>query len=392
MKRVIEAFHVKRGSERSIGFLQVILVVLVVAGTIGVTRLIRSGGASGPGVSQSLEQVVVDIVTPREVAHTLKRTLTGEVEARASVTITPQVYGRVTTIHPRLAPGMTVNASDILFEIDPLDFELALEQAEAQVAAAEAELLQTEATAGNYIKDWKRVFPNEPAPALVAKEPQVKALEAKLRSAKAIVSQAKLNLSRTKYSLGYDARITDSRVEKGQLLNANGQYGSLYALDGLRVRASITPEDLTLLQLSPGKTVTLSSDMIGAGPTDTAISSIGGALSDKTRLQPIFAAVPEGMDIVPGAFVQIDVETAVSGTLYQLPQTALATSTTVWTVQSGRLRQTDVQVIDVAGDYIFTMPFDAHDGVVTTEVPTSFVNRPVTVRNHNGRNRDGAPS
>ncbi len=387
MKRVIEAFHVKRGSERSIGFLQVVLVVLVVGGTIALTKLIRSNGAAGPGVSQSLEQVVVDSVSPREVNHTLRRTLTGEVEARASVTITPQVSGRVVAIHPRLAPGMIVKAGEILFEIDPTDFELALEQAEAQVAAAEADLLQTQATAGNFIKDWKRVFPNEPAPALVAKEPQVKALEAKLRSARAIVSQAKLNLSRTSYSLPYDARITESRVEKGQFLTANGQYGALYALDGLRVRASITPEDLSLLQLSTGKTVTLSSDMAQTAETTTAISSIGGALSDKTRLQPIFIAIPKELDIVPGTFVRIGVETSVDGMLYQLPETALATNNSVWTVKSGKLSRAEVEVVDVSDGFIFTKPFDAHEGVVTTEVPTSFINRPVTVRRH-----DGAPS
>lgn len=102
----------------------------------------------------------------------------------------------------------------------------------------------------------------------------MKALEAQLQSAKAAVAQAKLNLSRTSYRLSYDARITDSRIERGQLLNASGQYGSLYALDGLRVRASITPQELGLLSLEAGSEVTVKPESSNVAPIRAAISSL----------------------------------------------------------------------------------------------------------------------
>lgn len=384
MKRVIEAFHVGRTSERAVGLIQVILVVLVVVGTIGTTRLIRSSGSTGPDMAASLEHVVVDTVSPRRMEHTINRTLTGEVEARASVTITPQVSGRVISISPSMAPGMVVPAGEALFTIDPTDFELALEQAKAQVASAEAELLQTQATAENFIKDWKRVFPNEPAPALVAKEPQVKALEARLQSAKAAVAQAELNLARTRYSLGYDARITESRIERGQLLNLTGQYGSLYALDGLRVRASLTPEELDLLRLKPGTVVTVQPEIAGARAIEAKVSSVGGALSGTTRLQTAFVDLPDNADLVPGTFVRVHARRMLEGEVFELPAASLATTDSVWTVAAGKLKRVEVEIVDSVRDRIYVRPFEVADGVVITEVPTSFINRPVDIRRHDG--------
>ncbi|WP_262692784.1 efflux RND transporter periplasmic adaptor subunit [Kordiimonas aestuarii] len=384
MKRVIEAFHVKRKSERTAGFLQILLVILVIGGTIGITRLIRHNAASGPGISGILENVVVDTVTPKRTNHTLARTLTGEVEARASVSIAPQVSGRITELSPNMAPGKVVRAGETLFRIDPTDYELALKQAEAQVASAEAELLQTEATADNYIKDWRRVFPNEPTPALVAKEPQVKALQAKLLSATAMVEQAKLNLARTAYSLSYDARITESRIERGQQVSAAGQYGSLYALDGLRIRASITPHELSLLGLNQGTQVTIVPDRATDGGMPATITSIGGDLSGTTRLQNIFIELPRDTALVPGTFATIKATKAVDGDVFELPASALATTNTVWTVANGKLKRVTVDIVDIKAGQLFTRPFDAGEGVVTTEVPTSFINRPVKVRRRAG--------
>jgi RND family efflux transporter MFP subunit len=384
MKRVIEAFHVGRTSERAVGLIQVILVVLVVVGTIGITRLIRSGGGTGPDMAASLEHVVVDTVSPRPMRHTISRILTGEVEARASVTIVPQVSGRVLSISPKMAPGMIVPAGEVLFVIDPTDFELALEQAKAQVASAEAELLQTRATAENFIRDWQRVFPNEPAPALVAKEPQVKALEARLLSAKAAVAQAQLNLTRTRYRLDYDARITDSRIDRGQLLNASGQYGSLYALDGLRVRASLSPGELNLLRLAPGSTVTIQPELADADPITATVTSVGGALSGTTRLQTAFIDLPDDIGLVPGAFVSVKASHALDAEVFELPAASLATTGSVWTVSAGKLKRVEVEIVDSVRDKIYVRPFDAADGVVTTEVPTSFINRPVDIRRHDG--------
>ncbi|NVJ98534.1 MAG: efflux RND transporter periplasmic adaptor subunit [Alphaproteobacteria bacterium] len=380
MKRVVEAFHVAKGSEKAVGLVQVVLVIAVVVGTISITKLLRIAGDSGPGFSAEQSGLVVDVIAPHETSHRPTVQVTGEVTARASVAISPQVAGRVVRVSDRLEPGALLSAGDILFEIDARDFELALERAEADVASAKADLLQTEASAENFTKDWYRVFPDKPAPTLVAKEPQVQALRARLKAAEANAAQARLNLERARYRAVFPARVVASSIERGQLVNAGGQYGSLYATDSLRVTAGIDPKDLARLGLEAGDAVRIASE---TNPTDSfmaTVAQIGSVLDSRTRLQDIVVGLPEETKLVPGTFVTVSLNGPEYAGIYRLPIRALATSNTVWTVKAGKLESTPVDIVDTDHDHVYVRRFEVAEGVVVTEVPTSFTSRPVTIR------------
>lgn len=380
MKRVVEAFHVAKGSEKAAGLLQVVLVVAVVVGTLGITKLLRLSADAGPGFSANQPGLVVDVIKPGAETYIPTRQITGSVTARAPVTISPQVSGRVVSVSKELEAGGTFEPGQILFEIESIDYQLALENAEAEVAAAEAELLQTRATAENFTKDWYRVFPDKPAPALVAKEPQVQALEARLKAAKAGAAQARLNLGRTKFHLDFPARLVESNIERGQLVAAGGAYGTLYATDSLRVVAPIDPKDWARLGLDIGSPVKLRSEADPTRAVTAKVTELGGALDTRTRLQDLTIALPDAAGLVPGTFVTVGLTGRPQESIYRLPLSALATASTVWTVKGGKLLETPVDIVDMTNNYVYARSFDVSDGVVISEVPTSFVTRPVTVR------------
>jgi len=384
MKRVVEAFHVAKNGEKATGLVQIILVVLVIAGTVALTKVLRVSADTGPGFTASQAGLVVDVIKPAAQTHTATRRLTGEVTARATVTISPQVNGRVISVNDKLQPGGDFAPGEVLFEIDPEDFELALQTAEAEVAAAEADLLQTKATAENFVADWYRVFPDREPPQLVAREPQVKAAEARLKAAEAQVGQARLNLARTRYTVDYPARIIDSSVERGQfvgaLLGGNASYGSLYATDTLRITASIQPEDLARLELQQGDSVTIKSALDASDLLTAPIAEVGGVLDSRTRLRELTIALPGDTALVPGTFVKVQVSGEPMTSIYRLPIGALATADSVWTVSGKNLVQQAVEVVDLTNDHVFVRAFDVADGVVVTEVPTSFIEREVSIR------------
>src|SRR6476646_8907111 len=62
----------------------------------------------------------------------------GKTVAREVVSIQPQVSGRITQIH--FTDGANVKIGDLLFTIDPRPYQAQLDQAEANVAQAEAAL------------------------------------------------------------------------------------------------------------------------------------------------------------------------------------------------------------------------------------------------------------
>lgn len=379
MNRVLKAIHTTKSSDTASGLMQILFVVLVVGGTIGLTGLLKLTADSGPALSPEPEQVVVDVLMPAETTHTAMRRLSGSVEARANVAISPQVTGRVIGLHENLVPGGSIRAGETLFSLDPTDYEIALERSRADVAAAEADLQQARADAGNFIKDWERVYPDRPAPALVAREPQIRAIEARLAAAEANVRQAEVNLARTNVTAKNDIRIIESGIELDQLVGPNGQYGSFYVANALRIRASAETAIVQALNLAPGKLAQVRVDGTAAA-LSAELTSVGSALDERTRLQPLIMSVPAGATLTPGQFVNIDVSGSQETGVFRLPASAMATRTSVWRVTDARLEEFTVNIVDTADDFVVVRAFDAKDGIVVSQVPTSFVARPVKIR------------
>ncbi|MEC9055686.1 MAG: efflux RND transporter periplasmic adaptor subunit, partial [Verrucomicrobiota bacterium] len=108
----------------------VLPIVLLVAGIIGYTKL-------------SVEQPEEAPPRPKPKAiearvHELKRQdyqvlvpSQGHIRAHSLVTFTAQVSGRVRVIHPTFEEGAFFKKDDVLLEIDPVDFQVALISARA---------------------------------------------------------------------------------------------------------------------------------------------------------------------------------------------------------------------------------------------------------------------
>jgi multidrug efflux pump subunit AcrA (membrane-fusion protein) len=61
----------------------------------------------------------------------------GTVRAKVEVEIAPQIFGNVVWINQQFRKGGFIPAGEVLLEIDPRDYELAVQQAQAAVAEAQ---------------------------------------------------------------------------------------------------------------------------------------------------------------------------------------------------------------------------------------------------------------
>lgn len=366
--------------ETAKGLLQIIFVALVVLGTIGITVLLKATAPSGPTLSGEASNLVVDVVKPVAIRYAASQTITGEVEARANVFITPEISGRVVTVSERLQPGMMISEGDLLFAVDASDYEIAVERARADVASANADLTQANADAENLIRDWARVYPDQPAPDLVARKPQRDAIRARLEAAKAGLKQAELNLKRTKVLAPADIRIIESTVEIGQLVGPAGSYGNFFVADSLRIRASAEAEAIARLEVKSGSKVQVQKQSDGETWRDAQVISVGASLENRTRLLPLFIETPKDTTMQPGRFVSVKLTGVPLDNVMRLPAAAMATRTSVWRVSKSKLEEAEVIIHDTTGDYVIVSALDAKDGIVVSQVPTSFVSRPVKIR------------
>jgi RND family efflux transporter MFP subunit len=133
----------------------------------------------------------------------------GKVRAEL-VDITPEVSGRVTdiTVHD----NQYVHAGELLFNLDPVPFQIAVDNAQASVDKAQADLDKANHEAERRQKLGRDVISSE---SLDQANLEAKSMKATLEATKAMLEQARWNLSKTKIFAPTDGYITNLVARKG---------------------------------------------------------------------------------------------------------------------------------------------------------------------------------
>lgn len=185
----------------------------------------------------------VDVSPPVAKRVTQWDEFSGRFEAVASVEVRARVSGFIESLH--FKDGQLVNVGDLLFTIDKRPFEIAVESAKAEVARNKAQVglaeLQVERGA-SLIKSrtiTDQEYDQRKANLDVARA-QAKAAEAGLRS-------AELNLEWTDVRAPLAGRISDRKVDAGNLIQGGQQGATLLAtivtLDPIRFVFDVSEAD-----------------------------------------------------------------------------------------------------------------------------------------------------
>jgi RND family efflux transporter MFP subunit len=175
---------------------------------------------------------------PVTVARPLQKTIiewdeyTGRFSAMASVEVRARVSGFIDSVH--FKDGQLVKQGDLLFVIDPRPYKLAVEQSTADMERASARLEIARL-------DVERATPLARSQTITAREFDTRQstqreAAAQVASAEATLRQAKLNLEWTEVRAPIAGRISDTRVDAGNLISG-GQVGATL----LTVIVSIDP-------------------------------------------------------------------------------------------------------------------------------------------------------
>jgi membrane fusion protein, multidrug efflux system len=161
------------------------------------------------------------------VAHPLQKSVTewdeytGRFQAVETVEIRARVSGFIDSVH--VNEGQLVKEGDLLFVIDQRPYQIAVEQAQADVERAKAKLEIASL-------DVQRATQLQRSQSLTGREFDTrKSTErdaaGQVASAEAAVKQAKLNLEWTMVRAPTTGRISDRRVDRGNLITG-GQTGA----------------------------------------------------------------------------------------------------------------------------------------------------------------------
>jgi membrane fusion protein, multidrug efflux system len=145
----------------------------------------------------------------------------GRFQAVERVEVRPRVSGFVEQVH--FKDGSLVKAGDLLFTLDKRSFAIAVESAKADVARQEAQVQLTEA-------DVERAEPLAKSKVMSGqvfdqRKASLAGAQAQLAAAQAALKSAELNLEWTEVRAPIAGRISDKKVDAGNLV-AGGQAGA----------------------------------------------------------------------------------------------------------------------------------------------------------------------
>tara|TARA_B110000285_G_scaffold144067_1_gene160937 strand:- start:329 stop:1510 length:1182 start_codon:yes stop_codon:yes gene_type:complete len=264
----------------------------------------------------------------------------GIVAPRTRTRIISEVSGLVLDVADAFVVGGTFKAGEMLLKLDPTDYEVALQRAEAKVISFKALMELENARSVQAEKEWGMTGrPTSEAPLLALRRPYLLEAEANLLQAKAEVRQAEIKLSKTIIRASYAGMVSEKLADIGQFVTMGTAIGETFAIDFVEIRLPLSEKDLTMMDGLSSQVELRKKQITLTGTVDGIVTSwlatlarSEGVVDELNRSQYIVARVadPYGLDDndrqVPlrvGTFVKASIQGKVLKDVFKVPRSAL---------------------------------------------------------------------
>ncbi len=253
---------------------------------------------------------------------------TGFVEATQEMNLAPQVTGQI--VGKYFKGGDTVQAGQVLYEIDPRTYKASLLSAEGNLASARASLANAEMDAERYTKLYEQnAVSKQMMDNAVMMRDQARA---SVKAMEGLLLNAQINMEETKVTAPFTGRTDTSSVEVGNYVEAGKTtLTKISNTDPVFVKFSIAePEYLTLAAVSDGNGAALDnlSAVLANGETyglKGQVTEVNRGISDNTGTLTIKATFQNpDKKLLPGMFAHIQATGGVRDNALLIPQRSVA--------------------------------------------------------------------
>lgn len=237
----------------------------------------------------------------------------GVVVPSQRVELRPQLAGVVIQVAPGFEPGGHFRAGEVLFVVEPRDFELIERQRAAELADAEAQLALEMGNQEVARRESEILgdLVGEGRLDLVLRKPQLEAARARVDAARAALDAARLDLERTRIRAPFDGVIAERRVVVGSRVDSSGVVATLVGSAEFWIEVTLPVRDLPWLEVP---------DRIGDSASEARVVDDAGGrpgivrrgwvvrrlvdVEPEGRLARVLVAVPDPLGLDDGAVGQ----------------------------------------------------------------------------------------
>lgn len=348
--------------------------------------------------------MLVSVETVKKGQYTPLFQATGTVSAFEDIQLNALVSGQIIERNPKFVPGGRVKKGTVLLQINPADYQNQKELRKSELMQAQTDL-EVELGRQNIAKqDLKLIGGDsltEDQRNLVLRKPQFSAVKARIKAAKASLSQAQLNLERTSVKAPFDAQIISQNVSVGSQVAPGDNLGRLVGIDHYWVEVNLPVKKLKWLSFTENDnqkaaevTIKNTSDWEENQSRSGYLVNRVGALDEQSRLARLLIKIPDPLGVesknkdlphlMIGSFIEAEIEGQAIRDVVRLSRDFLRTNNTVWVMEDEKLsiKKVKVKLMDAHYAYISEGIADGSK-VVTTNISTVTEGIPLRTENEN---------
>jgi RND family efflux transporter MFP subunit len=295
----------------------------------------------------------------------------GSVRPKTETILSSEVSGTIISISPKFVAGGVFEAGEVLMRVDPINYKVELEQADALITQR-----QIEYDGAEKLKSQGYRAETEYASAVAA-----------LAAAKAERVRAKRNLERTYISAPYEGIVRAKETDLGEFVNTGTRLGVVFATDFAEIRLPLTDLDLAFVELPDASDVSASGMALGPEVVLSAVQKgrkvewaarivrTEGVVDEKSRVTYAVARVEdpyrlhsEGEPMPVGTFVSARIRGDVIENIVRVPRGVIrGTNELIFLDADNKLRIRNVEVVRSDSDHAYlSSGAEPGERVVTT--------------------------
>ena len=322
--------------------------------------------------------LLVEVVSLGLSTESFQISSQGTVRPKTQTILSAEVSGSIVSISPKFVAGGVFRKDEVLMRIDPTNYTVAVNKAEALVAQRKIEF-----DGAKKLRSQGYRAESEYASAVAA-----------LASAQAELVSAQRNVERSYIRLPYDGMVLSKDADLGQFVSPGSVLGVTFATDFAEIRLPLTDQDLAFVELPNAREISASGRASGPKVILTAVQKGAivswdaqiirseGVVDERSRVTYAVAQIEDpyqlegkGTPLPVGTFVSANIEGATYFDVIRIPRTALRGADQVLVVDDeNRIQIRTINILRSDTQYAYVnggVSAGERISITTIEAPTN---------------------
>src|SRR5210317_2197931 len=289
--------------------------------------------------------------------HALELLAYGSVIPAELITLEAQAKGQLIALHRDFEPGGQIARGETLYSIDDREYQLNVDEANAALKKAQADIAMEAAQRKVAEKDLeilsKRMQLSDESKQLALRLPQQRQAEAALASAQRQLKQAQLDLSHTQRQIETNVVVVERKKVIGDTVSIGDEIGSVARADRYWVELRLPTDRIAKIQPrtnAKGSHVKLKANGIDY---QGELIRIHPQVDSDSRLAKVIAEIKDPLTqsrrpLLLGTYVEAKIAQQAINNAVKLPREAVTSDRRVWGIDNNNFLQiTPVTLLDM---------------------------------------------